>query len=258
MDATAEPSQPAAPPAGRRQSLRRAATITAAVGAAHAVLFLVAYLLTSDVPGPKASNAEIAEFYGSGASRRVVLVGLYLMPLAAIAFVWFIVALRMWIESSTRRRDVLLSNIQLVSGILYVALFCGSSAATAVLAASVEFADADTDPVVARQFPQYGTSLLFVFAFRMAAMFVFTTSTIWRASGVLPRWFAWSGYAVGLFLLLSASFEGWFALVFPVWMLILSAILMWRARQISPELTLPGRRQPLLARQPRAQRRPPG
>ena len=214
-------------------------------------------MLLSTVPGPKASNAEIADFYGSGGSRRVVLVGLYLMPLAAIAFVWFIVALRMWIDSSTRRRDALLSNIQLATGILYVALFCASFAATSVLAASVEFADADTDPVVARQFPQYGASLLFVFAFRMAAMFVFTTSSILRGANVLPRWFAWSGYAVGLFLLLSASFEGWFALVFPIWLLVLSAILMRRARQIPPELVLPGHRTPLLARQPQAERRPP-
>jgi hypothetical protein len=202
----------------------------------------------SGVPGPKASNAEIADFYGSGGSRRVVLVGLYLMPLAAIAFVWFIVALRMWIQTSARRRDALLSNIQLVGGILYVALFCASAAASSVLAASVEFADAETDPIVARQFPQYGTSLLLVFAFRMGAMFVFTTSSIGLSSGVLPRWFAWSGYAVGLFLLLSASFEEWFALVFPIWMLVPSAILMRRARQISPELTLSSRRSPIATR----------
>jgi hypothetical protein len=170
------------------------------------------------------------------------------MPLAAIAFVWFIVALRMWIETSARRRDALLSNIQLASGILCVALFCAASAAWSVLAASIEFADAETDPVVARQFPQYGTSLLLVFAFRMAAMFVFTTSSILRASGVLPRWLAWSGYAVGLFLLLSASFEEWFALVFPAWLLVLSAVLMLRARQIPPELTLSSRRSPIATR----------
>jgi hypothetical protein len=89
-------------------------------------------------------------------------------------------------------------------------------AASSVLAASVEFADGEVDPVAARQFPQYVDTLLFVFTFRMAAMFVFTTSTIGRTSRILPRPFVWSGYAVGLFLLLSAGFEAWFALVFPV------------------------------------------
>jgi hypothetical protein len=240
-------------PAERGRSLRTAATITAVVGAAHAALFLLAFWLLSDVPDADATNEEITEYYSSESTRRVVLVGLYLMPFAAIAFIWFIVALRMWIEAAaTRPRNVLLSNVQLVSGIIYVALVSVSAAASSVLAASVEFGDGELDPVVARQFPLYGTTLTFVFAFRMAAMFVFTTSTMGRESGILPRWFAWSGYLVGLFLLLSASFEPWFALVFPIWLLILSALLLRQARRIDPELRLPARRarQPLLVRQP--------
>jgi hypothetical protein len=221
----------------RGRSLRKAATITSSVGAAHALLFLLAFWLLSDVPGAEASNEEIAEYYSDASSRRIALVGLYVMPFAAIAFVWFIVSLRMWIDASARRgRSILLSNIQLVSGILYVALFCASAAASSVMAASVEFAEGTIDPVVARQFPLYGTALSFVFAFRMAAMFVFATSSMGLASGILPRWFAWSGYAVGLFLLLSASFEAWFALVLPLWLLALSVLLLRGARRIDPEL----------------------
>ncbi len=82
-----------------------------------------------------------------------------------------------------------------------------------MLAASVEFADGDIDPSAARQFPVFGSTVLFVFAFRMAAMFVFTTSAILLRAGILPRWFAWGGYGVAVFLLLSASFEplSWFS-----------------------------------------------
>jgi hypothetical protein len=118
-------------------------------------------------------------------------------------------------------------------------LFFAGLAASSVVAANAEFGDTGISPSAARQFPQYGDTLLFVFSFRMAAMFVFTTSAIGRVSGILPRPFAWSGYAVGLFLLLSAGFEGWFALVFPCWLLALTGILLVRARQISPELRLP-------------------
>src|SRR4030095_4587452 len=99
----------------------------------------------------------------------------------------------------------------LVAGIVYVTLLFAGLAASSVVAASVEFADSEINPVAARHFPQYGDTLLFVFSFRMAAMFVFTTSAIGRAAGILPRPFVWSGYAVGLFLLLSAGFEAWFA-----------------------------------------------
>ena len=60
----------------------------------------------------------------------------------------------------------------------------------------------------------------------MAAIFVFTTSSIGRTAGVLPRWFAYLGYAVGLFMLLSATLHPALALVFPTWLLGLSAILL--------------------------------
>jgi hypothetical protein len=228
-------------PEARGRSLRQAATLTAAVGAVHAVLFLVALVLLAGAPGPQATDEEIYAYYSSSSSSLLTLVGLYVMPFAAIAFMWFIVALRMWEAYSVRRESLLLSNLQLVSGILYVALLSVGAAAQAVLAASVEFADGPIDPVVARQFPQYGSTLLTVFAVRMAAVFVFTTSNIGRAAGVLPRWFGYVGLAVGAFMLLSVSLHPVLLVVFPLWLLALSAILLVKARAIPRDVTLPAR-----------------
>jgi hypothetical protein len=220
-------------------SLRRAAYLSGGVGALYSVLFLAAYWLLSAQPGPRASDAELLAFYESAATRRVVVAGLYLMPFAGIAFVWFIVALRMWISGSSRREDILLSNIQLVSGILFVGLFFAAGAATAASAASVEFSSAQVDVVVARQLPALGNALLFVFAMRMAAMFVFTTSNIGRTTGVLPGWFVLVGFVVGLFLLLSATFSQLLVLVFPIWVLVLSIFLFIRARHIPADAVIP-------------------
>jgi hypothetical protein len=228
---------PDEPEQGR--SIRRVMTLTACVGGVHALLFLLTYWLVSDAPGANASDAEIVEFYESDERWRIVLAGLYVGPFAGMAFIWFLVSLRMWVDRSAHRVNALLSNIQLVAGIVYVALIFAGLAASSVVAASVEFADAEINPAIARHFPQYGDTLLFVFSFRMAAMFVFTTSAIGRVSGILPRPFVWSGYAVGLFLLLSAGFEAWFALVFPLWLLALTGILLVRARRIPPDLRLP-------------------
>ena len=116
------------------RSLRKAAYLTAAMGIAHAILFLLSFWLVSDVPGPKASSQEIIAYYGSDQNRRPILVGLYVMPFAGIAFIWFIVALRMWTSGQVRRENVLLSNVQLVSGILYIALFFGGAAASSACA----------------------------------------------------------------------------------------------------------------------------
>jgi hypothetical protein len=222
-------------------SLRNAGFLTAAAGTAHAVLFLLSFWLLSGRPAPDANDADVVRYYSSDDSRRSILVGLYLMPFSGIAFIWFIVALRMWISSSTRRVNELLSNVQLVSGIIFTTLFFGTAAAISVIAASVEFSDSQIDPDLARQFPQFGASLFFVFGMRMAAMFVFTTTNIGRHAGILPRWFVIVGFVVGLFLLLSASFYVWFAIVFPAWVLVLSIILFDRARRIPRDLVVPAR-----------------
>ena len=225
-------------PEAKHRSMRRAATITAVVGMAHAILFLLSFLLLDNAPGADATTAELVAYYQDDSRRRVLLVGLYLMPFAGIAFMWFSVALRMWIEGSVRTSSYLLSNIQLVSSIIYVALFFAAAGSLSVVAASVEFADGQVEAGVARGFPDLGRTLLFVFAFRMASMFVLTTSTIGRTTKILPRWFCISGYAVGVFLLLSASFIAWFAVVFPLWLLVLSAILLARARRIPSHLQM--------------------
>jgi len=235
---TAPAPDPVDPPEERGRSLRRAATITAAVGAVHAILFLISYFLMAQVPGPEASDEEILAFYTSSSASLTSLVGLYVMPFAAIAFMWFIVALRMWEAFSVRRENLLFSNLQLVSGILYVAMLSVGAAAQGVLAASAAYASGPIDPVLARQFPLYGSTVLIVFAIRMAAIFVFTTSNIGRGSGVLPRWFVVVGFAVGLFMLLSVTLEPILVLVFPIWLLALSAILLIKARGIPQDAQL--------------------
>jgi len=218
------------------RSLRKAAYLTAGMGMAHALLFLLAFWLISDVPGPDASSQEILDYYTSDKNRIPLLVGLYVMPFAGIAFIWFIVALRMWISGQIRRENVLLSNVQLVSGILYIALSFGGAAASSVMAASVQFASGEVDPATAREFPQLGSALILVFGMRMAAMFVFSTTNITRSVGIIPKWFAIIGFVVGLGLLLSATFNRALVLVFPIWILVFCTLLIRRARRIPDDV----------------------
>jgi hypothetical protein len=213
--------------------LRSAANLTALLGIAHAVLFLLAYWLVTRTPGVHATDEEIVTFYASDDRRRLMLVGLYLMPFAGIAFLWFAVALRTWISGGVRRENVLLSNVEFVAGILFVGLFLISGAAAAVTAANVEFANGPIDPMLARLFPQFGRTIFFFFALRMAAMFVFTTSNILRTAGLLPLWFDLAGFAVGLVLLLTPSFSDALVLVFPIWVLVLSGLMLVEAQRLA-------------------------
>ena len=146
----------------------------------------------------------------------------------------------MWVEGAGRRTNLLLSNVQFVAAILYVGMLF-VSALCRILGHGGE---RGVRPGRRRsgggpQFPVYGSALTLVFALRMAAMFVITSSTIGRRSGTLHDGSAtYAGYFVGEFLLLSATLERWFALVFPVWLLVLSVILAMRALRIDPELMI--------------------
>jgi len=233
-------SAPVPRPDEHRRSLRRAAIITAAMGIAFSVLFILSFALITSVPNARASDDEIRDFYTGGGSPAVATaVGLYVMPFSGIAFLWFSVALRMWAAASGRTQGFLQSNLQLVSGIAFVILMFVAAASIAVVATTVQYAGGRIDPVTARDFPVFGSSIVLFFAMRMAAMFVFTTSSIGRQSRILPTWFVVAGFLVGLFLLFSATFSPLLVLAFPGWVLVLSLLLLRIAWRIPADLLLP-------------------
>ena len=49
-----------------------------------------------------------------------------------------------------------------------------------------------------------------------------STSTMSLRTGIVPRWMAYLGLALALFLLLSLGFFEWAPLVFPLWVLLIS------------------------------------
>ena len=86
-------------PVGRALT-RHAAILTARLGVVQALLLLAAYWLLSQAPDAEASSEEFVEFYGSDRRNLIIAAGLYLMPFAGIAFLWFAIALRMWMKAT--------------------------------------------------------------------------------------------------------------------------------------------------------------
>src|SRR4051794_33639837 len=119
MEAGHPATDDASPAGGNREtrghSLRRAGYLTAAMGIVHAILFLASIWLISRTPGARSSEETLTAFYASGKQRLLIVVGLYSMPFAGIAFIWLTAALRMWIGGGVRRENALISNIQRVS-----------------------------------------------------------------------------------------------------------------------------------------------
>ena len=93
---------------------------------------MVALVLVYTTPTLSASDADITAFYNSS-STALVTVGIYLIPLAGIAFLWHAHTTRLLIKSRTPSPSAIPYGLQLVSGILFVVLlFAGTASAGSV------------------------------------------------------------------------------------------------------------------------------
>ena len=153
--------------------------------------------------------------------RRVVRVGLGLVPFAGIAFLWFIGVVR---EQIAAVEDRLFSTVFLGSGLLFLAmLFQGAVTTTELVSLSV---GRDVDAT----FWTYGVgtthTLVSVYAMRMAAVFTLSVSTLGLRTGAFPRWVSFLGYAAALVLLVASGEHKWAQVVFPCWVLVLSFVIL--------------------------------
>ena len=67
---------------------------------------------------------------------------------------------------------------------------------------------------------------LFVYAMRMAAVFMIVVSTIGVRLGILPRWLVAGGYGAALVLILNVSYIELLILVFPAWVAAVSVVIL--------------------------------
>ncbi len=188
------------------------------------MLFVVSMVLIRERPAPGSTAAEIADFYLQHDAGRVALVGVYLVPFAGIAFLWFIAAIRGHLGE---REDRFFATVFLGSGLLFVAMLFAASACAGALLVSVKFQD--QPPPDAQTFllsRALGYAFLFIFAVRAAAIFMLVASTIGLRTGFLPRWLVVAGYLGGLVFLLSVTYVESLVLIFPAWVIAVSVVIL--------------------------------
>lgn len=152
--------------------------------------------------------------------RRALSVALALVPFAGIAFLWFMGVVR---DRIGQREDRFVATVFLGSGLLFVAmLFTGAAVYGALVAGVSAAAKALVRSAVWDAEHRISSQILTVYALRMAAVFVASTTTIAFRTGMLPRWLGVLGYLVALGLLLNSGSIPFVNLVFPLWTLVLS------------------------------------
>ena len=212
---------PTSGPEGRRLETPRAAGIA---GLAFAALFITSLVLLRNQPSRDSTAAEIRNFYLRENDGTIALVGVYLVPFAGIAFLWFIAVVRNLIGD---REDRFFATVFLGSGLLFVAmLFIAAGVGGAVLTA----VKARHDPVPSAEtvvtIRALGFGFLFIYAIRMAAVFMIVVSTIGMRLAVLPRWLVVAGYVAALVLIFNVSYLETLVLVFPAWVAAVSVVIL--------------------------------
>ncbi len=153
--------------------------------------------------------------------RAMIRVGLHLVPFAGIAFLWFIGVVR---DQLGPVEDRLFSTVFLGSGLLFLAmLFQGAVTATSLM---LMLAGTKVDTNVWTFGIGTTQTLVSVYAMRMAAVFTLSVSTVGLRTSAFPRWVSYLGYVVALVLLVAAGEHRWTQLVFPLWVLLLSVVIL--------------------------------
>jgi hypothetical protein len=177
------------------------------------------WLLWRSVP---ADPLEAGSWLETSSGR--VSLALNLVPFAGVAFLWFLGVLR---DRLGQNEDQFFATVFLGSGLMFLgmmfiaasamgSLILAHSAAPGVLLGSATFA-------FARAFTY---DIMHIYALKMAAVFMITTSTLAITTHLTARWIAFLGYASAAFLLVFSGYLDWVLFIFPAWVLLVSVYIL--------------------------------
>lgn len=189
-------------------------------GIIFSVLYVFSLVLVRlSVP---ANPTEAGSWLADPAFRNWIAIALNLIPFTGIAFLWFMATLRHRIGL---REDRFFATVFLGSGLLFVAMLFAAVSVTRGLLDTFAGHPGQSETYRAGRGMAY--ALMNTFGMRMAAVFMFVTSTIGLRTGVLARWVVLVGFACGLLLLLVITTFAWISLLFPLWVLVVSTYILF-------------------------------
>jgi hypothetical protein len=190
----------------------------AVAGVLFSVLLIIALVLIRlSIPAdPRDVSDALAQHRGE------VTLALNLVPFAGIAFLWFIGVVR---DRLGEHEDRFFATVFLGSGLLFLAmLFVSAALAGGTLVALSEPAFTGSGAYALGRASMY--IITNTYAMRMAGVFMISTSTLFVRTGVMPKWLAWLGYLLALGLLITIANYSWVSLVFPLWVLLVSILIL--------------------------------
>jgi hypothetical protein len=208
----------------QEKSIIQARVTTPRAAAIAGILFsilLIASLTLVRISVP--ANPQDAGTWLSGGWSNVNL-ALNMLPFAGIAFLWFIGVVR---DRLGHHEDRFFATVFLGSGLLFLAMLFTSAG---IAGGVISLYGATPGMLIDSGIYTFGRTVTYeimnVYTMKMAGLFMITTCTLSLRTGIFPRWMAFLGLVLALFLLLSTGSFYWAPLVFPLWVLLISVYIL--------------------------------
>jgi hypothetical protein len=157
-------------------------------------------------------------------SQRAIGLALNLVPFAGIAFLWFVGVIR---DRLGAFEDRLFATVFLGSGLLFLAMLFAAAAVTGGIL--ITYGERPSDLIGSDTY-DFGRGLTYlilnIYAMKMAGVFMISSCTLLMRTRSAPRWIAYLGYALALILLVTITRSTWVAVLFPLWVLLLSSYIL--------------------------------
>jgi hypothetical protein len=180
------------------------------------LMFTIFGLLRRSIPtGPLEPGAWLA------ADTKTIALALNLVPFAGVAFLWFLGVLR---DRLGQREDRFFATVFFGSALLFlVMLFAAAALIGAVLLLASTAEPNELKSSATFRFARAAVYIMTnVYATKMSAVFMISTSTVVIYTGIAPRWIAFIGYLLALVLLIGCYHFGWSFAVLPAWVFLIS------------------------------------
>ena len=157
-------------------------------------------------------------------NSKIVGLALSLIPLSGIAFLWFMGVVR---DRFGEMEDRLFATVFLGSGFLFlVCMFIAAGVGGSVI---LLYGNSLSN-LAQDEFYPFGRALMYtianVYAVKMASVFLISTTTLSFRIGIFPKWLIYLSYTLGVIMLLNIFFAEWLILIFPVWVFVISTIVL--------------------------------
>jgi hypothetical protein len=155
---------------------------------------------------------------------ETVKIAMNLVPFDGVAFLWFIGVLR---DRLGQKEDRFFSTVFFGSGLLFLAmLFTAAGMIAAIIFVFATRPENIVDSTTYHLTRTIAYTLMNVYAIKMAAVFMFSTSTVTLFTDLAPRWIAYLGFVLASIILLFGQNISWSIFVVAAWVFLISTYIL--------------------------------